>query len=231
MDSPTLSDLPTSAPPGARGAAGAASAASDFQSFLRLLTAQLRNQDPLSPLDSTQFVEQLASFSAVEQQIETNRLLGDLQGGFSEQGLEQAFKWVGQEVSAPVDRVSFSGEPLKFNVAAADQSANATFKVVNRSGEVVFEKQLAVGERTIIWDGRDASGALAAFGEYEVVVNDQSVEGRRGRVELAGLVREARLEDGALRLILTNGDSIDPATVISIATPEASDRLPGNVQN
>ena len=51
---------------------------SDFKSFLSLLTAQLKNQDPLAPLEATQFVEQLASFSSVEQQIETNSLLEEL---------------------------------------------------------------------------------------------------------------------------------------------------------
>ncbi len=57
---------------------GKTEAGTDFQTFLTLLTTQLRNQDPLKPMDSTQFVAQLASFSAVEQQVRTNEKLAEI---------------------------------------------------------------------------------------------------------------------------------------------------------
>ncbi|MEM9670126.1 MAG: flagellar hook capping FlgD N-terminal domain-containing protein [Pseudomonadota bacterium] len=56
----------------------------EFNNFLQLLTAQVQNQDPLSPLDSTQFVEQLATFSALEQQVETNSTLGTISAAISD---------------------------------------------------------------------------------------------------------------------------------------------------
>jgi len=77
------------------------SAASDFDTFLQLLTAQLENQDPLNPLESTDFVAQLASFSAVEQQILTNSNLSEIMSSLSVTRTSEAAQWLGKEVLAP----------------------------------------------------------------------------------------------------------------------------------
>ena len=84
---------------------------SDFETFLRLLTTQLENQDPLNPLDSSEFAVQLATFSSVEQQVKTNDLLRDLASGFGASGLTQLAGWVGMEarVNAPA---AFDGTPI-----------------------------------------------------------------------------------------------------------------------
>lgn len=71
----------------------------DFETFLTLLTAQMRNQDPLKPMDSTAFVAQLASFSTVEQQIETNAKLDNILSAFSSSSTNQLTEWIGKEVS------------------------------------------------------------------------------------------------------------------------------------
>lgn len=73
--------------------------ANDFETFLTLLTAQMRNQDPLKPMDSTAFVAQLASFSSVEQQIETNAKLDEILDAFSGSPTTQLTEWIGKEVS------------------------------------------------------------------------------------------------------------------------------------
>lgn len=83
---------------------------SDFHTFLTLLTAQMRNQDPLKPMDSTEFVAQLASFSAVEQQIETNSKLGELLGVLSDSPTVNPTEWLGKEVL----RESDSGSGFDF---------------------------------------------------------------------------------------------------------------------
>ena len=69
--------------------------ATDFSNFLNLLTAQLRAQDPLSPVDSTQFVEQLASFSTVEQQINTNTKLDQIASQLGGGELDTLAQWIG----------------------------------------------------------------------------------------------------------------------------------------
>ncbi|MEO1532985.1 MAG: flagellar hook capping FlgD N-terminal domain-containing protein, partial [Pseudomonadota bacterium] len=89
-----------SATEGVATASERSTAASDFESFLTLLTAQLQNQDPLQPIDSTEFVAQLASFSTVEQLIGTNERLDALTQDVAAGDLAALAGWIGQEASA-----------------------------------------------------------------------------------------------------------------------------------
>ena len=90
--SPVTSAKPTSAPRQAISA--------DFDTFLKMLTTQMQNQDPLNPIDSADYAVQLATFSGVEQQMKTNQLLDDLASQFGVMGMSQLAAWVGQEARA-----------------------------------------------------------------------------------------------------------------------------------
>ena len=219
------------APKAADRSATAATAASDFQSFLRLLTAQLRHQDPLSPLESTQFVQQLASFSAVEQQIETNKLLRELTSGATKSGLEGATLWIGKEVETPVSAVRFSGAPLEFRIGQSATGATGEAVVKNASGAVVYREALQPGQSTFEWNGASTDGAGAPYGDYKVAVeyaaDGGAVESKP--VSVVARVTEARLADGVLNLVLDNGAVIDPSTITAVRDAKASDVLPGDV--
>ncbi len=224
---------PTSvvATPKAKDKSAAATAASDFQSFLKLLTAQLRHQDPLSPLESTQFVQQLATFSAVEQQIETNRLLREMTSGAAKSGLEGATLWIGKEVETAVGSVRYAGEPLEFRIGSGAADASGEVVVRNASGDIVYRKSVKAGESDFAWDGQTANGAVASHGDYKVSVeyakDGEIVETRP--VSVVAAVTEARLAGGALTLVLDNGAVIDPSTITAVREPAASDVLPGDV--
>lgn len=215
-------DLPTAAnaalPPATKSQKSAAAAASDFQNFLSLLTAQLRNQDPLSPLDSTQFVEQLATFSSVEQQIETNRLLEELVGGAGNSGLQSATSWIGKDVEAESESARFTGQPLTFAIPA--RAGEAPTEIVVRTGAdaVVYREPVGIGQSSFTWKGIDSSGNETPQGDYKFTVDysrDGAVVGT-GALRTTARVTEARLVDGALRLVLENGSLIDPATVSAV---------------
>ena len=92
---------------------------SDFETFLTLLTAQMRNQDPLKPMDSTAFVAQLASFSTVEQQIETNAKLDKILDNFGASPSSQLTEWIGKEVSRSETRPEPPAEAVFEMVAEA----------------------------------------------------------------------------------------------------------------
>ncbi|MGE0407934.1 MAG: flagellar hook assembly protein FlgD [Amphiplicatus sp.] len=207
-----------------------ATAASDFQSFLKLLTAQLRNQDPLSPLESTQFVQQLASFSAVEQQIETNRLLRDFVGGETGAGLEGAMQWIGKEVETEASTVAYRGEPMEFRIGDSAAGAPSEIVIRNASGEIVLRKPVAAGETRFTWDGKRSDGAAAALGAYKISVDyvkgDEIVDTKPP--SLVARVAEARLSEGDLSLVLSNGAVIDPASITAVREAK-SDVLPGDV--
>ena len=201
-----------------RAAKSAASAASDFQSFLKLLTAQLRHQDPLSPLDSTQFVEQLASFSSVEQQIETNRLLEELAGSFKNAGLETVTPWIGRTATVEATGVAFAGAPLTLAVPDSAHGAPSEIVVRDANGNTVYRVAAPAGATEFVWNGETIAGPPAAPGKYEFVAN-YAQDGKTVASEpllFSAPVVEARLVDGAPRLVLDGGAIVDPAAVVSV---------------
>ena len=194
-------------------------AASDFQGFLQLLTAQLRNQDPLSPIDSTQFIEQLASFSSVEQQIKTNTKLDNLAESLVGANLEQATQWIGKDVEVETDLASFEGDALTYRMpkdGVADTQVE--FVISNASGKAIYNERLSASAETFTWDGTTNDGGTAIHGDYKVSVKYTNEEGTAETKMPTGFmsVSEARLIDSSVKLVLGNGISIDPASVLAI---------------
>ena len=208
----------------------AASAASDFDSFLKLLTAQLRNQDPLSPLDSTQFVEQLASFSSVEQQIETNKKLDALTSGLAGSNLEAATQWIGKDVEVANSAAQFAGEPLTFGVPDSEHGDGLrAFTVTNAGGDVVYRAPISAGLQNFTWDGKTSSGGAASPGNYNVAVSFLAEDGSvvESKQPLAyARVNEARLTGTDVNLLLSNGAVVNTTDIRAVKAPE-EDATPG----
>lgn len=208
-----------------------ATAAADFKNFLTLLTAQLKHQDPLSPLDSTQFVEQLASFSAVEQQIETNKLLRELMGDSTKSDFENAGVWIGKEVEAATPEARFEGEPLAFGVPAGPEGAAGEIVIRNSGGEVVYREAIAAGQSAFTWSGKDEDGLVVSEGVYKIAAEftkDGETAGKKS-LSSASSVTEVRLVDGEMKLGLENGAVITVDDVTALREPAVSDVLPGNI--
>ncbi len=213
----------STAPAPAPAEDNASTAASDFQSFLMLLTAQLRNQDPLSPLDSTQFVEQLASFSAVEQQIETNSRLETLADSLTGSALEEASQWVGQHVETVSGAARYEGEPLSYVIPEGEDGTSADIVVSDLAGNTVFQAALEGGRQQFLWNGETNDGAVAPNGDYFVSVNRYDEDGLIGASEPIALtsVLQARFEEGGVQLVLANGAIVDPASISALRTAPA----------
>ena len=216
-------EAPESGPVAERG--DAATAEADFDSFLRLLTAQLRNQDPLKPIDSTQFVAQLASFSTVEQLIGTNARLDGLIAQADSADMAGFASWIGRQVRASDGSFVGDGEPVRFRVPEVPGAAALEAVVIDEAG---LERRrfavpaAAMGSETT-WDGLDASGrALAGEGlRVEIVYRDaEAVLDRRA----AGVAREVlgvRVgQDGPILELADGGTlSADRASAV-LAAPE-----------
>lgn len=141
-------------------AEAAATASADFTSFLNLLTAQLRNQDPLQPLDSTEFVAQLASFSTVEQLIGTNERLDRLAGQAETEAAGIYATWIGNSASLTDGSFVAAGEPVSFGFTAEPGADSAVAAVRRADGLAVAT--IPVDPRIdgeAIWDGTDDAGA------------------------------------------------------------------------
>ena len=136
----------------------------EFNSFLQLLTAQIRNQDPLSPLDSTQFVEQLATFSTLEQQVRSNSNLEGIAQGINELQSLIANQWLGQTVSVEASELTFNGAPIEFGFSAPEEADRAVLTIRDSSNRVILSEALDTEQDIYQWDGQTTSGNRAAPG-------------------------------------------------------------------
>lgn len=133
----------------------------EFDNFLKLLTAQLRNQDPLSPLDSTQFVEQLATFSSLEQQVRGNASLESMASMIGDIHAMFASEWIGKSVTVESSWVPYSGQSVDFMVNAPDAADKAILNIKDSAGETIWTKALDLSDQTHSWNGQTISGVEA----------------------------------------------------------------------
>ena len=129
----------------------------DFNTFLTLLTTQLRNQDPTNAMDVNKMTEQLVQFSGVEQQVQTNsnlRQLIDLQQGNT---LTSASGLLGRVVEVESDRLALQNSQASVRLPAAGAAQSATVQISDGSGRVLREARVALGTAPAnwSWDGRD----------------------------------------------------------------------------
>lgn len=132
---------------------------SDFETFLKMLSAQLENQDPLNPLQSTDFAVQLATFSGVEQQVLTNQHLEELTGQLNASSISSLSNWIGTEVLTELD-VPFDGTPVDLLTTPEPGAERAILVVQNASDDVVGRLEVPVAGGIVQWAGETDSGAL-----------------------------------------------------------------------
>ncbi len=147
--------------------------AQDFDDFLQLLTTQLENQDPTSPLDANEFTQQIVSFSEVEQSIQTNNNLKALIDLQVSNQIGNAVNFAGKEVEIKADAIALR-EQGNAEFAYINQRASEETRITIRNGEgrIVFtgDGQLAPGRHNVEWDRRDSAGNLLPAGLYSVEV-------------------------------------------------------------
>jgi flagellar basal-body rod modification protein FlgD len=145
----------------------------DFDQFLRLLTTQLQNQDPLSPMDSTEFTNQLVQFSSVEQQIKGNKLTENL---ISMQTLNMTalgVSFIGKEVEVGGNTfANKGGETVTLSYNIPEDATSGTVSILDKDGEVVYSQnaELETGTHSIKWDGKDNDGNIVDPGTYTIKV-------------------------------------------------------------
>src|SRR3954466_12002320 len=112
----------------------------DLNSFLTLLTSQLKNQDPLSPMDSTQFTNQLVQFSQVEQQINMNSNLSNLIGLTQQSIASNVVNYIGKTIEGPSSSAPLINGAMKASYNLTAKAATVTIAVKNAAGDIVFSK-------------------------------------------------------------------------------------------
>jgi flagellar basal-body rod modification protein FlgD len=197
--------------------------ASNFETFLSLLTAQLRNQDPLSPVDSNQFTAQLTQMAGVEQQLLTNELLKAMlsaQGG----GLGDAADFIGKEATAAWPATRFQDGEANWSYELAGNADSVELQVLNGAGQVVWSGEApenTTGVHDFSWDGETTTGGDAQDGEVytlKVVAKDAAGGAVDAQVLTRGRITGVEMYDG--EVFLTVGASVLPLSSV-IALEEA----------
>ncbi len=193
----------------------------DFQNFLTLLTAQLRNQDPLSPADSTEFVAQLASFSSVEQLVRANDRLDSIASAITGGGIDQYADWIGREAEAPGAPAFFSGEPVDYRLSGEEGATRVEVIVLNQAGDEVTRFDADNTREIQTWNG-EANGSAAENGVYRITASYYNEEGliRTEPANTFGVVDEVRLIGGGALLGLDGGIEVDPSEVVALSAVE-----------
>jgi flagellar basal-body rod modification protein FlgD len=144
--------------------------AKDLDSFLTLLTSQLKNQDPLSPMDSTEFTNQLVQFAQVEQQINSNESLTNLIGLSQQNIVTNAVNYMGTTVEANSDKVPMQNGKLKAAYGVTGEADQVAIVVRNSGGQIVYSTtgEKSQGVHAFEWDGKTSSGQQLPDGTYQI---------------------------------------------------------------
>jgi flagellar basal-body rod modification protein FlgD len=203
----------TSAASPTTSAAAPSQISSDFNTFLRMLTVQMQNQDPLNPIDSADYAVQLATFSGVEQQVRTNQLLADLQGRFQQLGMAEMASWIGKEARSDAP-VMYKGTPVTLSPNPAVGANRSVLAVRDMSGNLVSREEIPVSAEPYQWLGAGMDGAPLPPGMYsislesmngEVVIDSRPVEHYARVIEArgGGTSGTALLLEGGIEILAT----------------------------
>lgn len=191
--------------------------------FLKLLIAQLANQDPLKPVDNQQFISQLAQFSSLEQMQNVSTNLEALLTANKSTNQLAAASLLGQNVTHASDTVALVAGQTPSAQVALEAPAAVLVAIQNASGRVVRTLDLGVcqaGTAELGWDGRDANGNALAAGSYTVAVSATAADGTAVRANLltSGLVKSVSYEGGET-VLTVGGSRVKFSDVIRINQP------------
>jgi flagellar basal-body rod modification protein FlgD len=195
--SPTTVATSTSTTQAATQDAAAQQLSGNFDTFLKLLTTQLQNQDPTSPMDSNQFTQELVEFSGVEQQINTNTDLQSLISLTQSNAGGAAVNYLGKTVTVTNGDAALVNGEADWSYALGAQSASTELSVTNASGQVVYTTpgETASGQHDFSWDGTDNNGNQEPDGVYQLTVTPIATDGSavQSAVASKGVVDEVNL--------------------------------------
>ena len=188
--------------------------ASNFETFLSLLTAQLKNQDPLSPVDSNQFTAQLTQMAGVEQQLLTNDLLTSLLAAQGSSGLTGAASYIGKTATTAWSATELQNGAARWSYELGSDATSAQLQVLDSSGRVVWSGDApnrTEGTHDFVWDGKTTGGGqMDDGGVYTLKITAKSGSGDPidAQVLIRGRITGVELYDG--QPYATIGGSIVP---------------------
>ena len=220
----TTAPVTTTATPTATASPSAGDAmsqlSSNFSTFLTLLTTQLKNQDPTSPMDSNQFTQQLVQYSQVEQQIDTNSNLKTLISQGTSQAGTFAASYLGKHVSVTNGNASLTSGQAIWTYNLGTTAGTTTLTVSDANGKNVYTQagDTTVGNHVLTWNGKDNNGNQLADGTYKLTATATTTDGSTvtTSVASAGTVTQIDLSSGTPQLVVGNME-LNLADITAIA--------------
>lgn len=189
----------------------------DFNTFLTMLTTQLKNQDPLNPVDSSDYAVQLATFSNVEQSVKTNELLSKMTEQLSMDGIGQIAGWVGLEAlnSGPI---AFTGNAIPVTPSYARGANTAVLIVKDAHGNLQSRNDISPSHTQILWQGLDAAGRQLPDGNYSLLVESYDNGTLIGTTPVSHYARieEVQRNGNTGQVMLSGGTVIDASAVTAL---------------
>lgn len=159
------------------------SLSANYEMFLQLLATQLKTQNPLDPMDSTQFTQQLATYASLEQQISTNDKLDSVLTEFDSISMSNGIGYIGRSIEADSDTLSVGKDGAvdgAWNYSLDKAAAKVTLTVVDERGNTVWtgSGDATSGDHAFQWDGKNYKGTTASAGDYTLKVKATDAEGK-----------------------------------------------------
>ena len=197
--------------------------ADNFQTFLTLLTTQLQNQNPLDPLDTNQFTQQLVQFAGVEQQLKSNDQLKSLIEIEKSAQATQALVYVGNTVAVDGSKAQFD-KSATWNFQS-DKDTSATITITNSTGQTAFTGSYALtqGNSSFVWDGKGNDGVQWPAGSYTLTATGKDSSGNNVAIstEVQGVVDSVDLS-ASPPLLSIGGQSYTTDKIKRVVRPGAS---------
>ncbi len=219
---PTISTAVTTATqPASTTPSSNATLSSDFETFLEMLTAQARYQDPLDPISSSDYAAQLAQFSMVEQQVFTNDQLGALNTALGGTTINALSSWIGMEARA-ASSARFDGTPIAIEPDVSQGADRAELVVYNDFGSEVARRSISVSSTSYSWNGQTQAGQTLGTGSYSFTVESFANGELMGTApaQVYARVLEAQIVDGDTLLKLEGGASVSANQITALRAPE-----------
>lgn len=200
--------------------------AGNFDTFLRLLTTQLQNQDPMSPMDSNEFTQQLVAFSGVEQQINTNDNLQSLIALSLSQQASAAVNYIGHNVVMTSGKGALENGAVDWTYNLSAPSSATALTVKDANGKVVYTTsgKTAAGNNDFAWDGKDMNGNQLPDGQYSLTVGATAADGSAVSSTIASKAVVTAVDMSGTTPMLVLGAAEIPLSEVSLvgSTADAS---------
>jgi flagellar basal-body rod modification protein FlgD len=178
----------------------------DLNTFLKLLTTQLQNQDPESPLDTNQMTQQLVAFSGVEQEINTNSKLDQLVALQSTNQTVAALPLVGHTVQVSDSKGALVNGQATFGYNLPSTATQTTLSVTDASGNTIYQGAgvTTTGDHSFAWNGQASDGSMAPDGIYTLNVASTAADGSAitAAISSFGKIDSIQINNGAASLMM-----------------------------